>query len=274
MKKAIFLTAAALVLSVSAAITASAQESYTYSVTRTRTRTVKINWRPDENTLQRYTVSVSPLRLASNGLKFDFEYELPKPGHWFGTSLTVYAASPQSLRYDNWGYHGGNNRESFNSGWDDYHRMWGLGTSAIFKNTFSRRGWYFSTGITLDFFRVGVLEKSYTPYTENGLTFYDYGRSLETKSYLKPTAVINIGKHMAISRRCYFDLYAGLGLSYALFENDDRHLAGYDYRYGPGYGEYYRRFTDIGGFAYRGITPTGGFRFGVLLWDRNSGGSF
>ncbi len=57
MKRAIFLTAAALVLSVSAAITASAQESYTYSVTRTRT--LRINWRPEENTLL-YRISRRP----------------------------------------------------------------------------------------------------------------------------------------------------------------------------------------------------------------------
>ncbi len=264
MRKAIFLTAGVLVLSVSAAITASAQESYTYSVTRTRT--LRINWRPDDNTLQRYTISVSPLRLASNGLKFDFEYELPKPGHWIGTGFTVYAASPRSLRYDDWGYYGGNDRESFNSGWDEYHRMWGLGTSVMFKNTFSRRGWYFSTGMTFDLFRVGVLENSYTPYSEDGLTYYDYGRSLETKSYFKPTARINIGKHMAISRRCYFDLYAGLGLSYSIFNRDGRHT------YDVNDNSYYNlRFTELGGFAYRGVIISGGFRFGVLLWNRNGG---
>lgn len=250
MKRAIISTAVLLLLS--AAQMATAQQSYTYSVTRTRT--MLIDWRPEQKTYQRYTVSVSPLRLASNGLKVDFEYELPKPGHWFGTSLAVYLA-PQCRPEHRYYWNGdGNDRSWFNSGWDDYHRMWGIGTSAFFKNTFSRHGWYFSAGLVLEFFRVGVTADTYIPYEEDGLTFYDYGRELQTNSYFKPTAQINIGKHMALSQRCYFDLYAGLGLSFALYG------AGLDRSY------CYPRFSDIGGFAYRGLTPVGGFRFGVLLW--------
>ncbi len=264
MRKTICIAAAAVLLSVSATIV-SAQERYTYSYMRTRT--LLINWQPEEKTHQRYTVSVSPLRLASHGLKFDFEMELPKPGHWFGTSLVAYLAPPRNLRYGYWDREG-NNRSSFNSGFDDYHRMWGIGSSVMYKNTFSRRGWYFSTGIVFEFYRVGVTTGAFIPYEENRLTFYDYGSALVTKSYFKPTAQINIGKHFAISERCYFDLYAGLGISYALYKRDDRHMAGYDYRYGPSYHHYYRRFTDIDGFAYRGLTPVAGFRFGVLLWNQ------
>lgn len=254
MRKTIFLMTAALSVSITAAQTAAAQQSYTYSVTRTRT--LLIDWRPEEKTYQRYTVSVSPLRLASNGLKFDFEYELPKPGHWFGTSLAIYIA-PQHHSYYYWDGDG-NERTWFNSGWDDYNRMWGVGTSAFFKNTFSHRGWYFSAGVVLEFFRVGVMGSTYIPYVEDGLTFYDYDRQLETKSYFKPTAQINIGKHMALSERCYFDLYAGLGLSYALFKDD--------YQFDDQEYYYHQRFSDVGGFAYRGLAPVGGFRFGVLLW--------
>ncbi len=261
MKRATVITLLALLLSAAGVTTAPAQQRYTYEETRTRTRTVLIDWRPGEKTHQRYTVSVSPLRLASHGLKFDFERELPRPGHWLGTSLVVYLAPPRNMRYLYWD-HEGNNRASFNSGFDDYHRMWGVGTSVMFKNIFSRRGWYFSTGIVFDFFRVGVMESNYIPYVENGLTFYDYGETLETKSYFKPSAQINIGKHFAISRRCYFDLYAGIGISYALYKNDGRHSYGQDHDW------YHPRFSELGGFAYRGLYPVGGFRFGVLLWDR------
>ncbi len=221
-----------------------------------------MDWRPEERTHQRYTVSVSPLKLASNGLKFDFEYELPRPGHWFGTSLAVYLAPERRSRYSDFWGSDGNNRAWFNSGWDDYHRMWGLGTSAFFKNTFNRRGWYFSTGLVFEFFRVGVTQDAYMPFAENGLTFYEQGRTVETRSYFKPTAQINIGKHMALSERCYFDLYAGLGISYSLYKRESPLKS--DYYGGYYYG--YERFSSIGGFAYRGLTPVGGFRFGVLLW--------
>ncbi len=252
MRKTIFLTAAVLV-SISAVNMAAAQQSYTYSVSRTRT--LLIDWEPEEKTYQRYTVSVSPLRLISNGLKFDLEYELPKSGHWVGTSLAVYLA-PQRRTSDYGDYWDtdGNDRSWFNSGWDSYHRMWGLGTSAFFKNTFSRHGWYYSAGLVLEFFRVGVTGNIYVPYKEDGLTFYDYGRELRTESYFKPTAQINIGKHIAISERCYFDLYAGLGLSYA-FDSTGTDRSRQDHL-----------FSLLAGFAYRGLTPVGGFRFGVLLW--------
>ena len=262
MKRATVITLLALLLSAAGGTTAPAQQRYTYEETRTRTRTVLIDWRPGERTHQRYTVSVSPLRLASHGLKFDFERELPRPGHWLGTSLVVYLAPPRDTRYFYWDREG-NNRGSFNSGFDDYHRMWGIGTSAFFKNTFGRRGWYFSAGVVLELYRVGVTGGTYIPYTEDNLTFYDYGQALEAKSYFKPTAQINIGKHMALSERCYFDLYAGLGISYALYKADDRHITRPGEHYHP---HYSRAFTGIGGFAYRGLVPTGGFRFGVLLW--------
>ena len=255
-----FLAVAAVLFSAAAVQKTMAQHSYTYSVTRTRT--VLMDWRPEIRTHKRYTVSVSPLRLASQGLKFDFEKELSKPGHWLGTSLVVYLAPARTPRYGGYWDSDGNNRSWFNSGLDDYHRMWGIGTSAFFKNTFSNRGWYFSTGIVFEFFRVGITERTYIPYTENTLTFYDHGSILNTKSYFKPSIQINIGKHMALSERCYLDLYAGLGLSHALYKNDDRHdrNSGYDY------GWHYPYFSQLNGFAYRGLYPVGGFRFGVLLW--------
>jgi hypothetical protein len=245
--------------------TAPAQEKYKYSVSRTRG--IMIDWRPEENLRQRYTVSVSPLRLISHGLKFDFEYELPRPGHWLGTSLQVYLAPqrrPQSGYY--WD-RDGNNRASFNSGWDEYHRMWGIGSSMMFKNHFSPRGWYFSTGITFDYFRVGRMEADYIPYVEDNLTFYAHGNKLVTKSYFKPTAQINIGKHMALSERCFFDLHAGLGYSHSFYKFDDRHMDGNN-RW------WHTRFSSLGGFAYRGFVATGGFRFGVLLWARTSAANF
>ncbi len=249
----------AIAFTVAAITCASAQESYSY--TETRTRTIPIDWRPEQKNYQRYTVSVSPLRVLSNGVKFDFERELPRPGQWLGTSLSMYFVP----RRGGMGSELYNNRSSFISGFDDYHRMWGIGTSVIYKHTFSRRGWYFATGMTFDFYRVGVATRAFVPYREDGMTFYDYGNAIETRSFFKPTARFVMGKHMALSRRCFFDLYAGVGLSYSIYEREDTHdyTGSYDYRYG-GYG--YPRFDDVGGFGYRGLTIVSGFRFGVLLW--------
>jgi hypothetical protein len=270
MRRLTFLSAAILFASlVAMPWGAQAQQRYTYSVTRTHD--VPIDWQPEENNYQRYTVSVSPLRLASNGLKFDFERELPRAGHWLGTSLALYLAPQRRVSSSPYWSGDGNDRSWFSSGWDDYHRMWGIGTSFVYKNTFSHRGWYYSAGVVLEFYRVGVTANTYTPYVEDGLTFYDYGRELQTKSYFKPTAQILFGKHAAISERVYFDMYVGVGLTYALYKEDNRHL---DSSTGSFYigGEVQRRqytwplFTRWDGFAYRGLSPVAGFRIGMLLW--------
>jgi hypothetical protein len=278
MKRTIFLALAATVVATLATTGTQAQqrETYSYTVQRTYTKTRLMNWRPEQNDYRRYTVGVSPLRLMGNGMKFDFEWELPKAGHWLGTSFVAYLAPPRPYHWTSWV--GGNdymenNRSWFLSGFDGYNRMWGLGTSLMYKNVFSRRGWYFQTGMVFDFWRVGVTVDSYVPYTDDGLTFYEQGRALEYKSYFKPDVRFNFGKHIALSERCFFDLYAGLGLSYSLYADDDRHSASYsDYYYsdyGSGlYHNHLQLFTDIGGFAYRGLHFTGGFRFGMLLWKK------
>ena len=263
------LLSALMAIALTAGFTAqtSAQEVYSYTETRTRTRTLKIDWRPEQKNYQRYTVSVSPLMVFNNGLKFDFEKELPRSGHWLGTSLSVYFAPRSGGAGAEW-Y---NDRSSFNSGFDDYHRMWGVGTSASYKYTFGRRGWYFATGLMLDFFRVGVATRAFVPYQEDGMTYYDYGNAIDTRSYFKPTARFVMGKHMALSRRCFFDLYAGMGISYSIYEEGGHRID--DYYYSDSwsssvmhYGRGRQRFNDVGGFAYRGLTIVTGFRFGVLLW--------
>jgi hypothetical protein len=287
MKKTIIAAAAAMVLAAISTDNATAQESYSYSTTtlsgqnraalrytRSVTRYLDIDWQPEQKEYQRYTVSVSPLRLISNGIKFDFEVELPKPGHWLGTSIQAYLAPPRDPQSYYFWDPDGNNRASMNSGWGYYHRMWGLGTSATYKNTFSHRGWYYSTGVTLDFFRVGVIENTYVPYIEDNLEFYNFGHVLDVKSYFKSTVRINIGKHMAISERCYFDIYAGVGYCHSFYNrNDRRHMEYNGHTISPN-GEYnniYRSyFADFAGFAYRGLFPSGGFRFGVLLWKKKS----
>jgi hypothetical protein len=226
---------------------------------------LKIDWLPSQETPRRYTVSVSPLRLVSNGIKFDFERELPGGGHWFGTSLQVHFAPPASESDFYYWDTDGNDHVWGNSGWDDYHRMWGLGTSAMYKRTFAHRGWYFSTGLVFDFFRVGVMTNDYLPYHEDGLEFYDYGERRDTKSYFKPMVQINIGKHMALSERVYFDLYAGVGYSHAFYKRDNLHLNRRGYT-----AHHDRMFTEMSGFAYRGLQPTGGFRVGILLFGRDA----
>jgi hypothetical protein len=277
------LLVATIGVSIAAATGAQAQERYSYTVqhNHSHTRTVKINWKPEENNYRRFTVGVSPLRALSNGIKFDFEMELPRAGHWLGTSLVVYHAPTLDETFDFWGgsndHH--NNRYGFVSGFDLYNNMSGVGTSLMYKNVFHRRGWYFQTGLVFDYFEVGVGTDAYVPYKEDGLTFYSEGETVEYKSYYRPDVRFNFGKHMALSRRCFLDLYAGVGISYSIYADDARHSWGkrqYEHVLSDGLSSGYREsdyhyrpmFDDLGGFAYRGVHFTGGFRFGVLLWKR------
>ena len=259
MKRAIFFITSALSLFV--LTQAAAQQSFSYYVKRT----IRIDWLA-ENTPQRYTVAVNPFYLVNNGMKFDFEYELPEPGRWIQMSLTGYIAPPRDDRsyYWWWGYGDGNNRFTPNSSWDYYNKMWGIGASALYKHMWHRRGWYFSTGITLEFYRVGRIETGYIPYKEDGLTFYNTGEYTRMMSFVKPTAQFNVGKHMALSRRCFFDMFIGLSYSYSIydtdkyFRNDNDHYTYYDWDYQGMYG-----------FARRGFNVNMGFRFGVLLWNKS-----
>lgn len=253
MRKAIFLTLLATLLSL---VAVQAQEHYTYRVVRT----LPIDWKPEVKETQRYTIAINPLHLVNKGLKFDFEMELDTPGNWFGTSFTGYYGPPRR-EGRSWYYSDGNNRSSFISSWDSYNKMWGIGTSAMYKNTFHPRGWYFQTGLLLEFFRVTTLEYGLIPYREDGLTFYEEGRYADTRSYFKPSAVFNIGKHMALSRQCFLDMFIGLGFSYSIHRRLDEDYSEYYYYDGD--------FSGMYGFAYRGLYPNFGFRIGVLIGEPN-----
>lgn len=255
MGKRIFTTIAILL---SAALSASAQQTYSYTVQRT----IPINWRPETKETQRYTIAVHPFHLINNGLKFDFEYELGKPGTWLQAGITGYAAPSRDARYLWDDYYGYNHRNTPNSGGNSYERMWGMGVSALYKHMWSRRGWYFSTGLSLEFFRVGRYERGYASFEEDGLTFYESASYIRDKSYVRPTAHFNVGKHFSLSRRTFLDLYIGVSASYSIYRREPYDPNNY-------YGGYFYDYDGMYGFGYRGLNLFNcGFRFGVLLWDK------
>ena len=271
MRRAIFLVvvaamfAAALMGDISEA---SAQDRYVWTNARGRTRIIPINWKPDSIIpYKRYTVAIAPLQLINNGFKFDFEGELRhRQGEWLQTSLIAYIAPPRERRYSYYyGRSDGNNRWTYNSGGDSYSKMWGVGTSLLFKKMLHRRGWYFSTGIKFEFYSVEANRWGMYPFTEDGLTFYEEGIKRHKQLYFKPTLQFNIGKHFAVSRRCFFDIYVGVSYSYSFYDRKNAIVRGSgNYYYHP-----YEEFSSMDGFAYRGFSPNLGVRFGVLLWDRD-----
>lgn len=282
MKRAIYFVAAAAMLVVAMVLGTAeetqAQERYYWTNARGRYRVIPVNWRPDSIIpYKRYTVAVDALQLVHHGIKFDFEGELRRrPGEWLQTSLTVYTAPPRktvgSGRYD-YDYYPGydseesleNYRDGLNSGYDSYMSMWGVGTSLLFKKMLHPRGWYFSTGLKFDYYNVKVKTREYIPFTEDGLTFYEQGTKLHQQSFYKPTLQFNFGKHITVSKTCFFDIYVGVNYSYS-FHNREKLVQGESRGY---YSRPYKLFTTMDGFAYRGFSPNFGARFGILIWQRD-----
>ncbi len=266
MKKTIFRVFTAALLAITA-VSASAQEGNIrnpYRYTYPNGRTLRVNWKPETaKTLQRYTIAINPTPLFNRGLKLDFEYELPTPGQWLQVGVVGYYAPERTtpLREDYYDFWGNIHDDPYYrhlpvSSWDDFRKMSGGGVSVLYKKMLHRRGWYFSTGLSVSYFHVEYAGWGYVPFEEDGLTYYRQGEYPITQSFLKPALEFNIGKHFAISHRFFFDLYAGTRISYSLYKRAEG-------------SDNYQKFTGMYGFAYRGIEAFhGGIRFGVLLWNK------
>jgi hypothetical protein len=256
---------------------AHAQERYhTWQTRRGRAMMIPVNWKPDSLPVyKRYTVAVDPMQLINNGFKFDFETELSgrRTGEWMQAGLLMFAAPERKYKdyyYSPYYYRelDGNNRESYNSGYETYHKMWGVGLSVLFKKMFHRRGWYFSTGVKLEFYGVTANVKELVSFAEYGNTFYEQGGWLSHRQYFfKPGLQFNLGKHITLTPRCFFDVFLGVSYSYAFYDSGKTIPAT---RYSYPQPRTYAKFTRMDGFGYRGFSPNFGARFGVMLWKRRN----
>lgn len=196
-----------------------------------------IDWVPEESQGQRYTVSVQPLYLLKHGLKFDFEKELRKEKKWLQIGVMGYYTPHKD----------GNERETLASSYDGYNKMIGGGLSVAYKTMLGRRGFHYNFGLLYNFYNVDYEKTGYLRFVENGLTFYEYGAYGVNKKFHQPAAFINIGKHMALSRHVFVDMFMGLGFMYS-FQSGER------------------VYKDYCGFGYRGFYFNGGVRLGVM-WN-------
>lgn len=265
MKTRITLIALAAMLVASApesrAQTRATQTYYSFSWDRV----LPINWKPEYKERQQYTIAVDFLHFFNSGLKVDFQYQLPNPSEWLQIGLMGYLAperrhsgSRDYGNYSSYWYDETPGWKTFNSSFDFYKSMWGLGVSTLFKKMVSMRGWYFSTGLMFQYYNVSRNEYGLFSYREDGLTFYREGVKRVRYNFYKPSVQFNFGKHFNLSRRMYFDLFVGLAYSHAFTD------------FNPGDSDYYT-YRTIFGFGYRGISPNLGFKLGVLLWDRDKG---
>lgn len=207
---------------------------------------LKIDWKPDTKDIQRYTVAIRPLYLTENGLKLDFEFELNKPGDW----LRVELIGHHRRRFNHGHYDYRSGWSTINSGYDTYHKLGGAGAGLAYKSMFTSNGWYYSVGAAFNYFNVGHEVLSYHPYVEDGITFYERGWKDVNAKYYKPEATVNIGKHFALSRSFFADMFLGLGFAYSFYE-----------------GENYFSDTPYA-FGGRGLFINAGFRIGWLISNK------
>lgn len=205
-----------------------------------------IDWKPEATQGQRWTVAARPFYLFENGLKLDFEFELARPGNW--------------LRIELAGHHRRQFRDNdryYSSGWshiasnyDTYTRLEGGGGGLAFKSMWSPRGWYYSAGVTLNYFKVYYNEAVYQPYTDgDGNKMWEKIWGQSSSEYYKPAVTFDIGKHFALGGRVFLDAFIGLGYAWNISDNPRTDY----YDYSP---------YSFGG---SGLYFNTGFRIGVLL---------
>ena len=204
-----------------------------------------IDWMKAESDSPRYTIAIRPLYLVNNGLKVDFEMELPNSqGNWIQLDAVIRFKTSDS-RYDYISY--------WEAGDNWFTSLNGCGIGAYYKSYFRPNGWYYNVGLLLNYYGVekpGMVEST---FIEDGLNFIRYDRKMIRWNFFKPAVNFNIGKHFALTPRLFLDAFAGIGYTYSIHNGDA-------YKYFNSY--------DPRGFSYRGLYVSGGFRIGIL-WNSN-----
>lgn len=213
----------------------------------------KINWMsPNQEGQHRYTIAVHPFYLANKGLKVDFEMELKEPGQW----LQIQAIGRYTGLYSD-DYFIGERYDLYKNGWETiesgsttFAKMNGAGVGVAFKSMFQPNGWYFSVGLSFNYYNVFYSGYGYIPYQEDGLIFYKKDLGNQNTKFFKPGFDFNIGKQVALTKNLFLDGFLGLGYDYSF----------YDRKVEPRYD------SGIFSYGYRGFTLSGGFRIG-WIWE-------
>ena len=249
MKTIKYLLTAALLWTAASALTAQERRNeYSYDTTSRAVVYYRpmwpIDWRPDPESelyndissrrMRRYTLAVHPYHLAKDGLKLDFEMELREPGKWFQLSAM--------------GYYG-EDKYSF-AGYEEFNRLRGAGIGIGYKAMLTHRGIYLNAALQYNLYEVTDAEVQYVAVPIDGLTYYERTAIMKERSYHQPSLVLNIGKHMAIGRHAFVDMFVGAGYMHSFYSG--RHTL----------------FDGFMDFGYRGAYINGGIRLGVLWHNR------
>lgn len=195
----------------------------------------------NEEVMPKYTISVHPSYLFSNGLRFDFEKQLGSPNKWLQVTATGYYASD----YDS--------DDGYDDGWINFNTSFdtpiqalkGAGLGVAYKEFFTKKKTlYYSAGLYYTHYDVKIKEYGYYPFTENGLTFYEGLTKNIDIDYDKINANIVVGVQTSPAQGLFCDFFVGAGYAYSFYNKP--YLNKNQFEYG-----------------YRGLQIVGGFRMGI-----------
>jgi hypothetical protein len=183
-------------------------------------------------------VGFVPQYTISGGLRFDIDRSLSKTSNqWLIISPQVFMLT--GMRYDH-----------------DFEQLSGVGLDIKHKiylkpNSMKPQGFYAQYGIMFQYFSITDNRQYTTPYTENGVPYYEVVEGeLDTKLY-KYGGNFHLGYQWLVGDKVYFDIYTGAGIRIS----HNNHNEGFD--------TWYNNFwVDYG---YSGTLLDGGFRVGFYF---------
>jgi hypothetical protein len=215
-----------------------------------------INWLPEDKPPQRFTLAIRPLHVINFGLKADFEFELNKIGKWLQFSLAGYY-TPQ---YEHSKYLGDYRFYDYDDGWEGpmsggevFEKLGGAGLGVAYKSMLSNSGWYWSAGLNFTYYSLKQwIDEHYYYYDERGNEIRPNINNSVWSQIYQLDANVNIGKHFALRRNMFLDVYVGVGWRQPF-------VTGFD-NWFLSFGMY--------SFQYKGLYINNGIRLGWLLSNK------
>lgn len=194
-------------------------------------------------------LAIVPQYAIFKGIRIDYERKLKSDKHWIVIAPQFYL----DINNPNYYYSG--------SDYGVYTSMTGIGLNMYYKTIVyqSKKGnanshlprhtFYVSAGPNFQYFSLENSEEVAQPYTDNGITYYQYDIEEVKKPIYRVGAIADAGWQMAFDR-FLLDIYLGVGLKYSMDGSGELITGGYADWVDP---------------YYSGILLDGGLRVGLFF---------
>ena len=193
-------------------------------------------------------ISIEPHYLMNGGLGLNLETKIC-PNHWIELNLTGFHLSHSDRKFSDyyfWSWYGGGHAIP-NSDFDYISGLSGLGIGATYKYYFFRN-FRVNTALSYNWYNVGYEGYEFYPYTEDGLTFYDYKWANIHQPFHKLRLHVALGVRSTFERVFFAEPYVGIGYTYSFYDENKR---AYD--------------ETVFGYGHRGLYVLAGIKLGFNL---------